>query len=527
MSDIGGAPRPTPTAATPAETATTAAVLTLEPGEDFTPPVAGAVDTIDLVVRILAATGAKQQAPDDEGLAIACTVPLAIAAADVFDDVVALSGAALPPVEWQFQTATGRRLDPAQPLAQSHLSNGDVLIIAPAELRPTPQVLDSAQAASALPRTARATGLAATAAGSGFLATAAAIIGMVPAHTQPWAWCALSAIALLLCLRLITQPTDHQDGTTRDHAAIITSGTACWLSALAATARWMMPTTTPTTTSLWDTPHLWAALGLTGLCTVAALAFLWKPPHHAPTRPHTTSNPTGDDTTDTLPGAPLMVLGTLSAGFLLLAAGAALGSTPASGALLMASGILALHLLPRLAQTLAGLRVPELPAIADEDTIDTIPPVTTTLAQARHARSILTGGYLGISILSTLGCLLTLTAGTAWALWAYIALIAATATHALRHRDELCLWALWILGGVGLLCACTTIATSTLHNAHSILPALGVLAALTAPLWAPHIRLTPAQGAWLDRLEILALTTLLPLCAHVAGIFGLLRGLGT
>ncbi|HHU68445.1 MAG TPA: hypothetical protein GXZ33_11505 [Corynebacterium sp.] len=56
---------------------------------------------------------------------------------------------------------------------------------------------------------------------------------------------------------------------------------------------------------------------------------------------------------------------------------------------------------------------------------------------------------------------------------------------------------------------------------------MSTAAALTAPLWVPRVpEVEPTTVVWWERAESLALAASLPLAAHLAGLFVLIRGLG-
>ena len=108
----------------------------------------------------------------------------------------------------------------------------------------------------------------------------------------------------------------------------------------------------------------------------------------------------------------------------------------------------------------------------------------------------------------------------------------AVVMHAARHGRALASWALMLLAMTACLatCLCAThaVANSGLADAWApiLVACLVLLAMLSAPLWAPKVAgLEPTTIAWFERIESLAIAASLPLAAHLAGVFVLIRGL--
>ena len=109
----------------------------------------------------------------------------------------------------------------------------------------------------------------------------------------------------------------------------------------------------------------------------------------------------------------------------------------------------------------------------------------------------------------------------------------AVVLHAARHGRALASWALMLLAMTACLatCLCAThaVANSGLAEAWApiLVACLVLLAMLSAPLWASKVAgLEPTTIAWFERIESLAIAASLPLAAHLAGVFVLIRGLG-
>lgn len=105
--------------------------------------------------------------------------------------------------------------------------------------------------------------------------------------------------------------------------------------------------------------------------------------------------------------------------------------------------------------------------------------------------------------------------------------------HAARHGRALAGWALMLIAMVACLAACLcavhAIGADGLAHAWALTTvAILLLAAmLSAPLWTDKIsQVEPTTIAWFERVESLTIAACLPLAAHLAGIFELIRGLG-
>ncbi|APT84070.1 type VII secretion integral membrane protein EccD [Corynebacterium aquilae] len=462
----------------------------------------GAVDTVDVVFRVL--WGVEEQA-----VSVAATVPLAVSVAEVFDEVVHLCGVALPDCGWCVQTAAGSPIDPAIPLADSPVSNGDTLVIAPVGLRPAPVVLDAAEAASSIGEPARPAGIAAVASAAGFLATAAAIGQVVPAQQQPWAWWAVMMVCAIVLMRLQnTRPTDQPSA--------IVLATLVWVFAQVGAWRWMQPGSThPHPAS----PLAITTVGICGLVAAALMALVWR-----------SDPPAGGGRALSAGGAGwLTLLGVLSVAVVCAGAGLRLGGLSAAAGAVVLGCVVVLTVAARVAQSVAGLQVPVLPAVVsvgDGDAPADGDGATATVGQAMIARDIVIGAYIAASVGAMVGLgLLAFAPSTTTALVA-LAVAAGFAPHGLRHRDAACLWSLWSLSSVALLVAVWAAVSAPAHPAVVAVAVVGVAAAATAPLWAGSLKLNPAQGAWLERLEIFALAAAVPLVLHAMGVFALVRGLG-
>ena len=109
----------------------------------------------------------------------------------------------------------------------------------------------------------------------------------------------------------------------------------------------------------------------------------------------------------------------------------------------------------------------------------------------------------------------------------------AVVMHAARHGRALANWALMLLAITACLttclCASHAVADSGLADAWAptLIAGLVLIVMMSTPLWAPQVAgLEPTTIAWFERVESLAIAASLPLAAHLAGVFVLIRGLG-
>src|SRR5699024_9434793 len=107
-----------------------------------------------------------------------------------------------------------------------------------------------------------------------------------------------------------------------------------------------------------------------------------------------------------------------------------------------------------------------------------------------------------------------------------VSVAGAVLLHAARHRQAVAAWS-WLAVG---LTAGVGAAVAAAHPGHPVQRAAalrGAAAGLSAPVWASRVPdLAPPAVVWWERTESLALAAALPLAAHLAGLFLLIRGLG-
>lgn len=208
---------------------------------------------------------------------------------------------------------------------------------------------------------------------------------------------------------------------------------------------------------------------------------------------------------------------------LIAAAGAGVGLWNEAAALLFGVGAGALS--PRLAATLAGLRVPALPAAGQPlDAMDDAG--SDPDAAARRARSLYRGITIGsaLAVAGSAAAVALLPGDTPGWLRVILPLVVAASSllHGLRHVDP---WAVW--AWLGVLGICLGAAAYAAEGWWRAAPGTATAVAVTTPIWFARIPTpSPAALAWFERVEGLCLAASLPLAAHAAGLFVFIRGLG-
>lgn len=418
-------------------------------------------------------------------------VPAGSTLAEVIPEIVTLVGAPRISRPWLATTAAGTPLDPAVPLHQTSLDHGAVVVLSPRHEGSLPVIRDAAEALAESDGDAGTRGQAAAGAVTGTLA-----LLLLAATHLPWsqalALAAGAALLLLLARREV-----------RVLAPVI-----CLLAAGAAAAVVLEGARPEELTS----PHTlgWAALGAAAVtATVLLLLIVLRG-----TGPRTAA------ATATLLG--LTAVGSVGAFLPAHAADPAV----AAAALVCAAGVVFIGQLPDLVIRVAGLRVPRLPTAGQDLGVADADHSAVTDQRAGRARHLHDGAALGAAVLLAPALLTVGSHGGGFAQALCVAVLGAVVLHASRHRQAVPSWS-WMSVGLVACLAGVWAATDPGHPAQWVPAVVGTAAALTAPLWAPRVpEVEPTTVVWWERAESLALAASLPLAAHLAGFFVLIRGLG-
>ncbi len=424
-------------------------------------------------------------------------LPAGSTLSEVIPEIVTLVGAPRISRPWLATTAAGTPLDPAVPLHRTTLEHGSVVVLSPRHEGSLPVIRDAAEALAESDVDADTRGLAAAGAVTGTLA----LLLLAGTHL-PWSQaCALAAGAALLLL------------LTRREVRVL-APVICLLAA-AASAAAVLETARPEELTA---PHTlgWAALSAAAVTAAVLLLLI-------------VLRGTGPRTAAAT--ATLLGLTTVGSVGVFLPAHAA-DPAVAAAALVIAAGVVFIGQLPDLVIRVAGLRVPRLPTagqdlgVSDDggDGGDGGPGDVD--ARARRARRLHDGAALGAAFLLAPALLTVGSHGGGFAQALCVAALGAVVLHAARHRQAVPAWSWMSVGFVACL-AGVWAATDPGHPAQWVPALVSTAAALTAPLWVPRVpEVEPTTVVWWERAESLALAASLPLAAHLAGLFVLIRGLG-
>ncbi|MBF9010170.1 type VII secretion integral membrane protein EccD [Corynebacterium phoceense] len=440
------------------------------------------------------------------------SLPVEASLDEVLGEVTDLLGAPLLSTPWRAVTPAGRALDHTVPLRETPLSDGALILLRPHTPTAAPVIRDAAEALAAVGTGAPARALAATWSVLGLLLAAALGTGalrlVLPLHLAGGTSCATAAACALVLHAWA--PGARALGTASVAFAAVSAGLAVGTPRLGLLAAALAATTM---VGLLHVLHrgtaLLAGATLTGalLACVAGLGGL-------------------------LPG--------MSGPRAALSLADAPGHASAAAALSLATCVAIILAGPSLATRAAGLRVPQLPTAGEEPTEDELGDILDPLAdsRARRARELYEGALLACALacIPALGFLVRgVAAGLpgGWVAGLAAAMSGAFLLHAARHASARGTWLLMVgaAGGVIALCALAVIAVSAgFATGTWVLLIAAVLIAATAAtacLWAPRVaRLEPTTLVWFERAEALALTAIVPLALHIAGVFVLIRGLG-
>jgi type VII secretion integral membrane protein EccD len=211
-------------------------------------------------------------------------------------------------------------------------------------------------------------------------------------------------------------------------------------------------------------------------------------------------------------------------------------SAAGAAGLVVAPALALTPLIPAVAFRLARLPLPRVPASAedlrDDPSADATQPMPLAgqdvLARARAADQFVTGAVSGLGLLGG-GAAVVLglrSGGLAPVLAAALACALLLRSRVFRGRAQR-LW-LMVPGYGALVWLAVTLAGHSMHAALPDLLALAAVAAIVAGtgIWLPGHRPSPFWSRAADIADTMLIISLIPLALGVAGIFGLLHGLG-
>lgn len=450
----------------------------------------------------------------DASTSIDLAIPASSSLSETIDEILAIANLPANTTPWCATTAAGQELDPAIPLAQCHLTQGDILVISPLTETPTPVVRDAAELLENL------TQVTPPPIGTVFCAGLAGLLGLTLLVA------ALPGLPPILRLLIPVAATLAMLLWTRKllFAPITVGGIS--LTTLIAIAD---SPTLPTGAQMSDSQfaRMWAlACACAGIVLIVSTLLLRFITPHVPT---------------------ISALITIGISLIIMALGACFYHPPLialtdptwswlvhAAALVVAAGIIALAFSPLLSIKIAGVRVPQLPTSGQDLSISDTNP-TNTPHRALLAQHILDGITVG------LGCILSpaIIVVCGWApqrnfsFALAVCMCLSLVVHAHRHHGSPRTWSLWI---PAMAAACGTALSASPHLIDATAPpahlGLSITAFLvsatvfTAPGWAKHLtNLEPTTVVWVERAELLSIAACLPLALHLVGIFSLLRGI--
>lgn len=418
---------------------------------------------------------------------------LALPASSSFNEMITevtdLVGAPSVSRPWRISTAGGRLVDPSAPLSATQLVDGSVVLLSPSEELPAPVIRDSAEALIASGSEQSARGIVQLWVIGALIALGAVVGFLTPTHLAGSFVLAGASIAVAAVV-LAVWHRGLQLGWLIISAASLAAGIGV--------AGWPMDSAGDFSLGLYAAALTCALVGLG--CHVLNIAHV-----------RTTS------------------AAVLCAVFLVIAG----LSVPRSAGAVIAAAVIILASAPGLATAVAGLRVPQLPT-AGQDLSVSDTPVDNVDERSQRAHFIYEGLCLGLSMF-TLPALVhvAITSATTPAVSTLLALMLCVSLllHAARHRQVVVLWSLMVLALAAALCAPVAVAVADYHGQVPVIlwivASIPLLAAVTSPWWAPRIHsASPTTLQWAERCEAIALVLCLPMAAHLAGLFELIRGLG-
>ena len=450
----------------------------------------------------------------DASTSIDLAIPASSSLSETIDEILAIANLPANTTPWCATTAAGQELDPAIPLAQCHLTQGDILVISPLTETPTPVVRDVAELLENL------TQVTPPPIGTVFCAGLAGLLGLTLLVA------ALPGLPPILRLLIPVVATLAMLLWTRKLLfAPITIGGISLTTLIAIAGSPTLPTGAQMSDSQFA--RMWAlACACAGIVLIVSTLLLRFITPHVPT---------------------ISALITIGTSLIIMALGACFYHPPLialtdptwswlvhAAALVVAAGIIALAFSPLLSIKIAGVRVPQLPTSGQDLSISDTNP-TNTPHRALLAQHILDGITVG------LGCILSpaIIVVCGWApqrnfsFALAVCMCLSLVVHAHRHHGSPRTWSLWI---PAMAAACGTALSASPHLVDATAPpahlGLSIAAFLvsatvfTAPGWAKHLtNLEPTTVVWVERAELLSIAACLPLALHLVGIFSLLRGI--
>ena len=450
----------------------------------------------------------------DASTSIDLAIPASSSLSETIDEILAIANLPANTTPWCATTAAGQELDLAIPLAQCHLTQGDILVISPLTETPTPVVRDAAELLENL------TQVTPPPIGTVFCAGLAGLLGLTLLVA------ALPGLPPILRLLIPVVATLAMLLWTRKLLfAPITVGGISLTTLIAIAGSPTLPTGAQMSDSQFA--RMWAlACACAGIVLIVSTLLLRFITPHVPT---------------------ISALITIGISLIIMALGACFYHPPLialtdptwswlvhAAALVVAAGIIALAFSPLLSIKIAGVRVPQLPTSGQDLSISDTNP-TNTPHRALLAQHILDGITVG------LGCILSpaIIVVCGWApqrnfsFALAVCMCLSLVVHAHRHHGSPRTWSLWI---PAMAAACGTALSASPHLVDATAPpahlGLSIAAFLvsatvfTAPGWAKHLtNLEPTTVVWVERAELLSIAACLPLALHLVGIFSLLRGI--
>lgn len=199
----------------------------------------------------------------------------------------------------------------------------------------------------------------------------------------------------------------------------------------------------------------------------------------------------------------------------------------ASGVILCAVAVIVAG--PSLALRVSAMPIPRLPNTGQDLTVsDKVESPSDMTFKAQKASAIFQGMYVG-SALSLAFAMAYLAvspsvSGYCVALCTFTTIVCVF--HAHRCPDAYSTWALWAAGMLGMIAA-TNGALDVFAWPWIVVSILAAGSTISAPVWVHKLSsVAPTTTQWLHRVESLAVAAIVPLAAHLMGIFSLIRGLG-
>lgn len=425
--------------------------------------------------------------------------------AEILDEILDLTGAPTISRPWVARTAAGIPIDPGVPLSQTQLEQGGVLVISPERDLPSPVVRDAAEALVELSSTTRTSGLVDLLTLTGFITTAVLLTSPALNTVGVNIRLLIMAAVCVIILAWLPRVNQTQAGHPQAGVPITRAALPVVITGLISVSA-MLTVTNPLTGTSDELAWGLLCASATGFTTVIILQLLFRP--------------------------PLLISATLTVLLLMLsvpAAGAAIsgveGGFSGPAAITIAVIMILISTAPKLAASLAGLRVPALPtagqdlSVSDGDQLD-------PAAAAARAQTLYDAQILAFSLTATTLIVFTTQPGTWFSTLFAFATALAALLHSIRQSQAVSTWSLMALACAGIISA---VISATRQEESWAALILGIILAgvtVTIALWISRIPTPePTTIVWLERIESLSVAAVLPLALHLLDIFGMLRSL--